>query len=175
MDLLSVLNSKCTKAIEKRTQVVEAINKDIIDIGEIYKLTPGLNDKKLATIMEALEEVTRNNPQKATLDWLAFAEGYIDSASTSVKREASRIVGNIAHLFENNLQTAIEKLLFNTNDDGTVVRWGSAYALAKIIVLPRHANSSLSDTLTQVCEKETESGVKSQYLKALNKAQKLRI
>jgi len=43
-----------------------------------------------------------------------------------VKREASRVVGNIAHLFSDDLETAIHSLMENTKNDGTVIRWGSA-------------------------------------------------
>ena len=72
----------------------------------------------------------------STIEWLQFAEKYIDFQSNNLKREASRVAGNIAHLYVNDLTISIKKLLQNTNDGGTVVRWGSAYALAKIIVLP---------------------------------------
>ncbi len=142
----------------------------MINIDEFLKTASKLDDKGISTVLEAMEQVTRNQPNISTLEWLRFAETNIDSKSNSLKREASRVVGNIAHLFENNLEMAIQKLLENTTNERTVVRWGSAYALAKIIVLPCFTNSPLFDTLTQICEDEIENGVKNQYIKGLNKA-----
>ena len=83
----------------------------------------------------------------ADIEWLNLAVENILSASNSIKRELSRIVGNISHKFPNDLEKAIEKLLLNSKDAGTVVRWGSAYALSKIIVIPQYANSELFEKI----------------------------
>lgn len=128
----------------------------------------------MALILEAMEAVTGKNPEVADLDWLKFVQEFITSKSNNLKREASRIVGNIAHLFPDDLDTAIHSLLENTKNDGTVIRWGSAYALARIIKIPQYANSELYDTLTDLSEQEQESGVKNQFLGGLKKAKKLR-
>lgn len=65
-------------------------------------------------------------------------------------------------------------MIQNTQDEGTVIRWGSAYALSRIIVIPQYANSSLFERIQDLCEKENENGVKNQYVKAIKKAEKLR-
>ena len=65
------------------------------------------------------------------------------------------------------LEGAVEALLKNTRDEGTVVRWGSAYALARIIVLEPYKNSALVQTVREIYEAEKENGVKNQYKKAL--------
>ena len=67
------------------------------------------------------------------------------------------------------MKAAIPALLTNTTDSGTVVRWGSAYALARIIVLEHYRNSGLVQTVREIYEAEEESGVKNQYKKALKK------
>jgi hypothetical protein len=162
------------KALEKRAEIVEAIKAGILTIKDIGEVSKSLDDKKIAIILEAMEEITRSQPDVATLDWLLFSEQYIDAQSNSLKRESSRVVGNVAHIFQDSLTVSIQKLLKNTNNEGTVVRWGSAYALGKIIALPRYACSDLFDTLAQLCEQESENGVKNQYVKALKKAEKQR-
>ena len=91
------------------------------------------------------------------------------SANNSCKREASRVVGNMAALYPDELDGAIDALLKNTSDSGTVVRWGSAYALARIVVLERYKGSGLVDTVREIYESEQESGVKNQYAKALRR------
>jgi hypothetical protein len=77
-------------------------------------------------------------------------------------------------MFPNNLETAIQNLLENTKNEGTVIRWASAYALAKIIQIPQHANSELYDTLNELYEQEQENGVKNQLQNGLKKAKRLK-
>ena len=64
---------------------------------------------------------------------------------------------------------AIGALLVNTKQEGTVVRWGSAYALSRIILLERFADSELVEKVRHIYEDEPESGVKNQYAKVLKK------
>lgn len=173
MDIVNLLGDKSTKPIEKRAQLAEAITMKLVTIDEVKSIN-GLDEKKTGIVLEAMEAVTRNNPGLADLAWLKFAQEYIASASNSLKREASRVVGNISHLFPDDLEAAIEKLIENAANDGTVIRWSSAYALGRIILLPRYANSGLFDTVTKLCEGEQENGVKNQYLNGLKKAKRLR-
>jgi hypothetical protein len=174
MDIVIVLNDKSRKAIEKRAVIIKALQERNITIKEIEGLLKEIDEKKAAIVFEAIEAVTNADAQIADIEWLNLAAENILSASDSIKREASRIVGNLSHKFPNELEKAIEKLLINSKDQGTVVRWSSAYALSKIIVIPHYANSKLFDTLTGICSHEEESGVKNQYVKALKKASKLR-
>ncbi len=128
-----------------------------------------LNDKQTATFLEAIESVTGQKDSRLGVEYLKFAEKYILSDNNSCKREASRIVGNMAHLYPDELGVAIEALLKNTSVSGTVVRWGSAYALARIIVLERYRNSDLVNTVRDIYEAEQENGVRNQYAKALKR------
>ncbi len=174
MDIVNLLNNTTIKSLEKRTDIAEAIEARLLTLKEIQSLQTILDDKKMALIFEAMEAVSSKNPMTADLGWLTFAQDFISSDSRSIKREASRIVGNIAHLFPNNLNVAVRSLLENTNDVGTVIRWSSAYALARIIQIPRYANSNLYFTLTELSEREQENGVKNQLLSGLKKADKIR-
>jgi hypothetical protein len=128
----------------------------------------------MALILEAIEAVTGKNPEIADLEWLKFAQDFITSQSNNLKREASRVVGNIAHLFPNDLEMAIQYLMNNTKKDSTVIRWGSAYAMSRIIQIPQYANSELFNMLTDLSEQEQENGVKNQLLDGLKKAKKIR-
>ncbi len=174
MDLLGLLNNKAVKSTEKRAEIAEALRARRVTIKEIQPLKAALDDKKIALVLEAMEAVSNKNPEIAELEWLHFARDFILSKSNSAKREASRVVGNIARLFPDDLRVAVQYLLENTGDGGTVVRWGSAYALARIIQIPAYANSELYDTLTGLCEQEQENGVKNQLLNGLKKAKKVR-
>ena len=83
-------------------------------------------------------------------------------------------VGNMAAQYPDLLDYAIEPLMRNTSDEGTVIRWAAAYALSRIVILDRYAKSDLYNRLVTVCDREEDNGVKNQYLKALKKAAKIR-
>lgn len=170
MDVLSILHNQDTKPLEKRAQLAEALMNGGLLQEDISTAAPGLNLRQATLVLEALEEATRRRPDIASFKTLAFALPYLSSSQDSQKREAARIIGNIAHLFPGSLQPAIGALLENAQHPGTVVRWSSAYALARIITLPQHAGTGLIDTLQAICDVEENSGVKNQYVKALKKA-----
>ena len=174
MDLKDILNLKDLKATEKRALIVAGIKNGAFTVATFSSVCDDLNEKQLAVILEAMEEFSREEPTQTTAEWLCFAERFLSSTSNGVLREASRIVGNVAHLYEHDLEGAIEKLLKNTEKESTVLRWASAYALSKIVVIPKYAKSPLYVTIGEICESEEENGVKNNYVKALKKAAKIR-
>lgn len=173
MDLHALLNGKTAKATGKRNTIADALKTGGITMENVMEME-NLDDRQIGIVLEAMEAVTQSTPEVADEKWLAYATKHLDAVPNSVKREASRVVGNIAHLFPSQLSEAVGLLLENSKDAGTVIRWGSAYALSRIIVIPEHADSSLFDVLTTLADTEEESGVKNQYLKGIKKAQKLR-
>ncbi len=130
--------------------------------------------KKISLLLEAIEEVSRSKEFVLEEEYLKLSERYILSSDPSCKREASRIVGNLAAAFPENLDHAITALLQNANHDGTVIRWASAYALSRIVIIPRYARGPLFEEISDLYEKEKENGVKNQYAKALKTAGKIR-
>lgn len=174
MDIIKLLNNKSLKSTEKRAIIVEGLVKDEISLDQLVNNCKSLNEKQIAIILEAIEEITNKNIKQLDSAYLSFAEQFILSDNCSCKREASRIVGNLAQQYPHELETAVQALLKNTDDESTVVRWGSAYALSRIITLSEFAESHLFDKISEICEKEQENGVKNQYIKGLKKAMKLR-
>lgn len=174
MDLVSVLEDVSLRLNEKRDKIIEALRSKSFTIKEIELFKKILDEKEMVVILEAMEVVSVKNPELADLQWLKFSENYIISFNNNLKRESSRIIGNIAHLFPNELESIIKKLIINTKDKGTVIRWSSAYALSRIIIIPVYAQSELYNTLLKIYEKEAESGVRGQYQNGLLKAEKIR-
>ena len=172
MDLHAMLNDKSVKTAEKRNKVADALKTGGITMDDVAAME--LNDQQVGIVLEAMEAVTQSTPEVADEKWLSYAVGYIGAASNGIKREASRVVGNIAHLFPAQLSEAIGLLIENSKNPGTVIRWGSAYALARIILIPDYAKSSLLDIVISLADAEEENGVKNQYLKGIKKAQILR-
>ena len=169
MDAIALLTQKGVKKIEVREQLVSVIADSSFSFEDFKSRAGELNEKQTATFLEAVEAVTGKKLEKLGADYLHFAEPYILSDNNSCKREASRIVGNMAADYPDELENAVPALLTNTSDSGTVVRWGSAYALARIIVLEKYRESGLVQTVREIYEAEEESGVKNQYKKALKK------
>lgn len=169
MDVFEILNDKSIKKLEARKLIADSISDGSFSLSDFSGRAEELKDRQTATFLEAVESVTGQKDSRLGVEYLKFVEKYILSDNNSCKREASRIVGNMAHLYPDELGVAIEALLKNTSDSGTVVRWGSAYALARIIVLERYRNSDLVNTVRDIYEAEQENGVRNQYAKALKR------
>lgn len=174
MDIVNLLKDKTVKATEKTTLLADEFITGGLVLSNVIPLIPSLKDPSIALILAAMESATQSNPEISNEDYVVFLENYICAKSNSLKREAARIIGNIAHLYPDRLDKSIKLLLTNTNDEGTVIRWSSAYALSKILVIPQHANSHLYEKATTIFEEETKSSIKNMYAKALKNASKLR-
>lgn len=174
MTITEIMNNKSFKRLEKRNSIVEAIINRELNISTIFEACKSLPEKNISLLLESIEEVSRSKEFTLEVDYLDLAEKYILSSDNSCKREASRIVGNLANKYPTKLDSAITALLQNTENDGTVIRWASAYALSRIIIIPQYAKSPLFERISDLCAKENENGVKNQYIKALKKAEKIR-
>jgi hypothetical protein len=174
MNIVNLLADKTKKPIEKRGVIIDALKSGILTVDVLESASAALAEKETALVLEAMEAVTNKTSGTADLKWLRFAEKFIVSKNNPAKREASRVIGNIAHQFPDGLETVIAKLITNTTDSSTVIRWGSAYTLGRIILLPKFAKTDLYDRLVRLAESESDNGVKNQYLNGLKKAERLR-
>lgn len=174
MTITEIMNNKSLKRLEKRNSIVAAIINQEINFAIISEACESLPEKNISLLLEAVEEVSRSKEFSLEAEYLDLAEKYILSSDHSCKREASRIVGNLANKFPTKLENAITALLQNAENDSTVIRWASAYALSRIIMIPPYAKSPLFEQISNLCAKENENGVKNQYIKALKKAEKIR-
>lgn len=172
--LKPVLENKEMKGIEKRKAIIELITTNELNVKELAAECVDLDSKKQAILFEAVEAMTKENPRRFDSTIVDFMNAYLSNESNPIKRETSRIIGNVAAAYPDHLERSIALLIQNTTNPGTVVRWGSAYALSRILLLPNYVNSSLYDTLNKLSDQEEENGVKKQYLNALKKADKKR-
>lgn len=174
MTITEIINDRSLKRLDKRKAIVSAIIRKETDSSIILKACETLPQKTVSIILEAVEEASRSEEFAPEADYMLLAKKYILSDDNSCKREASRIAGNLAGKFPDELDDIITDLLQNTDNEGTVIRWGSAYALSHIIVIPQYAESPLFEQISDLCAREEEKGVKNQYIKALKKAEKIR-
>ena len=136
--------------------------------------TYALYEKQIASILEAIEEISNKGLAQLSSRYLLFAIPYITSENNNCRREASRSVGNMAAQYPDMIEEAISPLLDNSPNGGTVIRRAAAYALSRIITTDRYAQSELYDKLTDISNKEEDNAIRNQYLKALKKASKVR-
>lgn len=122
MTIKQIIDDKSVKRLEKRDVIVEGIINGIFDFSAVSAVCSFLPDKKVSLLLEAIEEVSRSKEFSLEKDYLELSESYILSSDPSCRREASRIVGNLAAAFPENLDHAITALMQNANHDGTVIR-----------------------------------------------------
>jgi hypothetical protein len=65
------------------------------------------------------------------------------------------------------VEKTVPKLLINTKDESTVVRWCAAYALSEIIKSNSNIRCTLVPQIEEIIKNENNNGVKNVYLKAL--------
>jgi hypothetical protein len=76
-------------------------------------------------------------------------------------------IGNLAQKFPKEVEKAVPKLLVNTKDESTVVRWCAAFALSEIIKNNPGVREELVPKIEGIIKNEKNNGVKNVYLKAL--------
>ncbi len=174
MTIDELLSDKSKKAKEK----VETISKWLLDASlptdELLAIAGELKDSEKATCIEAMEFATKQNPKIADEDVFSFVTRSLTEKAPRVKWESAKAIGNIAHLFPEKLDRAINNLLMNSENNGTVVRWATAFALGEILKLKTKHNQDLLPKIEALCGKETENGVMKKYLDAVNKTKKMK-
>ena len=159
MDIISVMNDKALKGTKKRAAIIELIVSGNLNCEQIEAISTEISNKGLSQLSSR---------------YLLFAIPYIKSENNNCRREVSRIVGNMAAQYPDMIEEAINPLLDNSSNEGTVIRRAAAYALSRIITTDRYAQSKLYYKLTDISNKEEDNAIRNQYLKALKKASKVR-
>ncbi len=172
MTLTEIMSDKSIKKLQARTMIIDGIMQGNITIEEIEAASAELKDSRFSAVLEAVEEISNKGLTNLSADYLELAKRYVSCGDNSCKRESSRIIGNLAPQYPEALEDCIPALLDNAKSEGTVIRWGSAYALSRIVLLKEYRDSDLYERLVSICDSEQENGVKNQYLKALRKIKK---
>lgn len=152
MTLDELLKDKAKKPKEK----TEIISKWILDkslpVDELIAYAEKQKDPAKATCIEAIEYATKQNSNIADETVLTFVTSTLTEKAPRIKWESAKIIGNIAHLFPTKLEKSIDNLLVNTEHEGTVVRWSSAFALGEILKLDTKHNKDLFPAIETICE-----------------------
>jgi len=172
MTIDELLKDKAIKPKEK----TEIIGKWILDkslpVDELIAYAEIQKDTAKATCIEAIEFATKQNSNIADETVLTFVTSTLAEKAPRIKWESAKVIGNIAHLFPTKLQKSIENLLTNTEHEGTVVRWSSAFALGEILKLKTKHNKDLLPIIETIYEKEEKNSIKKIYLDSIKKTKK---
>ncbi len=172
MTIEALLSDKSKKSKEK----TETISKWLLDgsmaTDELIVFAEKSKDSEKATCIEAIEYATKQNSTIADENVFSFVTQMLTEKAPRVKWESAKVIGNTAHLFPTKLNAAIENLLTNSEYDGTVVRWASAFALGEILKLKTKHNNDLFPAIEAICHREQDNGIKKKYFDAIKKTNK---
>ncbi|MCJ7769995.1 hypothetical protein MUP37_00285 [Candidatus Bathyarchaeota archaeon] len=124
------------------------------------------SDVEKGTSADIMKNVTKDEPEIA-LPYIDEMIEYINYEAPRVKWGIPESIGNIAKAFPDKVETAIPKLLKNTKNEGTVVRWCAAYALSEIIKSNEKIRGKLVPEIEEIVKNEENNGVRNVYIKAL--------
>ena len=172
MTIAELLADKTKKVKEKVETISKWLLEGSLPVDELIAFAEKANDPEKATCIEAFEFATRQNSKIADETVFAFVTKALTENAPRVKWESAKVIGNIAHLFPTKLNKAISNLLTNSEHDGTVVRWASAFALGEILKLKTKHNKDLLPTIEAICNREQDNGIKKKYLDAIKKTKK---
>lgn len=169
MPLSSIFNDKGLKPKEKTEQISKLIVDNTLSQTDLVAFAKKAKEPMKATCIESLEFATQSNPALLTTETLHFVINSLQDKSPRIKWESAKVIGNTIHLFPGEIEHAVGKLLINTEDGGTVVRWSAAFALAKIIKLKAEINNHLVPAAEAIITREEKNSIKKIYLEALKK------
>lgn len=173
MQLEQIFKDKSLKPKERTEQLSKLILERIITIEDLTLFARSAKDPVKATCIESLEFATKADPGIITSDALSFVINCLREKAPRVKWESAKVIGNSIHLFPGKIDTAVKKLLDNTEDPGTVVRWSAAFALSQILKLKTGINDQLIPAIESIIEREEKNSIKKIYLAALKKIKPL--
>ena len=171
MTIAELFHDKSIKAKAKAKELSQWLNNEEMSIDEIITFAEDQSPVDKATCIEAIESSTKNSTELADESLLEYLSKALKNDEPRVKWESAKVIGNIAKKFPNKLSTPIQNLLDNSTNNGTVVRWATAYALGEIVKLKTDLNKALIPKLESLANKETDNGVGKKYLDALKKVQ----
>ena len=172
MEFQELLNDKNLKPKEKTESLSKWIISNQGQLNDLIDFAKKSKEPVKATCIEAIEFVTKSIPEIASLNCLDFVSKALTEKAPRVKWESARVIGNIAHLYPENLDEAINNLLVNSEHSGTVVRWSAAFALGQILKIQTSRTKDLIPAIESTCNREEKNSIKKIYLDALKKSKK---
>ncbi len=160
---------KSIKLKDRTEQLCRLVAEHGITPDTLMQYAEKAKDTDKATCIESLEYATKTNPGIMTHTALSMVIDSLTATAPRVKWESARVVGNCIHLFPNRVEAAVKNLLDNSEHEGTVVRWSTAFALAQILAMNTSLNSRLVPAIEAIIMLEEKNSIAKIYATALEK------
>ncbi|MBS7632214.1 hypothetical protein KEJ15_01135 [Candidatus Bathyarchaeota archaeon] len=158
------------KSRNKPKEKVDALAKEVkenrISIEQLIDYFEVGSVSEKGSCVEAIERIARDKPE-IVVSHIDFIIDHINDQAPKIKWETARVIGNLSQKYPNEVAKAVPKLLLDTKDAGTVVRWSAAFALTEIAKNNLKLQKELVPRFKEIAEKEKNNGVKNLYIKAL--------
>jgi hypothetical protein len=169
-EFMEIIKSK-SKPKEKVAFIANLLKADKKVMPELIAYFPGASIANRGTCIEAISEITKEDPHFADCCF-DFVIAQINDTAPRVKWEAAQIVANAAREFPERASKAIPALLKNAEDEGTVVRWSAAKGLTEIAKYHPGSCKKLLPLFSKIIAAEDNNGVKNIYIKTLKGIEK---
>lgn len=169
MNLPELFSDKTLKAKAQTEILSNWLLENPQELSALIEFASTAKDPVKATCIEAIEFATKQKPEIADQNCLEFVSETLTAKAPRVKWESAKVIGNVAHLFSENLETAVKNLLINTEHEGTVVRWAAAFALGEIIKSKAAVSKDLISAAEAIANREEKNSIRKFYLDALKK------
>jgi len=163
--LKEILQSE-RKPKEKVALLAEKIKGDKKLVIKLVGLLKTGTDVEKGTCAEIMKFVSKDKPE-IVVPYIDDLIEYIDYKIPRVKWGIPESIGNLAQNYPEQVEKAIPKLLINTKDKSTVVRWCAAFALTEITKYNLKLRKELISKFNDMVKTEQNNGVKNVYLKTL--------
>ena len=172
MHIEELINDKSIKPKEKTELISQQLLDNTLLVNDLLDFATGKKDAIKATCIEAIEFASKQKPAIANDRVFYFVIASLADKAPRVKWESAKVIGNIAHLFPSQLESAIAGLLINSEHEGTVVRWSAAFALGEILKLKTLHNIELLPAVDAICDREEKNSIRKIYQAAAKVAKK---
>lgn len=151
---------------EKVSKIVSEIKKDNKLFKNLMEVFSSGNDVVKGTCAEVMKFVSQEKPE-LFLPYIDELINNINSKVNRVKWGVPESIGYLADKYPEKVGKAVPKLLENTKDKSTVVRWCAAFGLAGIAKHNKKLQKELVKKFEKMIKTEQNNGVKNVYVKAL--------
>ena len=154
------------KPKEKLTALVEAVTQNKISAKEFIEYFKSASDVEKGTCADAMKHISKEKPE-ILAPYIDELIGYINYDAPRVKWGIPEAIGNLSQRYPREVEKAIPKLLINTKDKSTVIRWCAAYGLTEIAKNNSRTRKELMPLFESIIEKEDNNGIRNVYVKAI--------
>jgi hypothetical protein len=151
--------------------LTEKIGKDRKLFSQLIDILRSGSDVEKGMVADIMKHISKDKPE-IVAPYVDDIIEYITYKAPRVKWGVPEAIGNLAQKYPTKVEKAIPKLLENTKDTSTVVRWCAAFALSEIAKNNLKVRSNLVPKIENIANHEDNSGVRNVYLKAIKALKK---